>query len=656
MKSKTSFFNKTVLKKNFTLFWPVWGLYLLIELLLGPVRLLIDFQKEHQMYHESMGLEGLMKKKELVVFHGCNLEIMVVVLFFFAGIIGMMLFRYLMNAKSANMMHAFPVTRGELFRTNILSGLLMLWIPQILHTLCGSLVCLVYGVTDLRILFLFMAAKMVISFICFSMITLCVMLTGQGGFSFVLMFVFNRLYSATVGMISLFVSLFSKGVPFNGDGKFGEKLAFLSPLDYMGAKVEISYNSHKNPVLMGSSVLLGYTVMAVVFFGLAFLLYRKRQIEDAGKLISVRPLRPVFRWSVGFFVGGYLTLIFMGITSLMGFSYPTFLGALLFACACSGVFFLAQMLLRKQFKIFEKNFLLESAGYFVCMIIIMVLFHGRAMKVQNFVPEKSDVEFVYLNTGKTCKIGQDEMDLVLSMHRSIVEYMKENRDEISTKTEELLYEIGEDTDVTEERIDTLEFSYFTKSGEFVNRSYTGIPKAAFEDELLEEIIAYQNEPKNYFKLMFTNRMEDASSYQIEQVDARVARYDDNGEEYQADLQPQDSSKTEEFLEKLKKAIEEDMKEQTIQKYNSSITLSDQKESKELYYLEFQWLLDTENEAYKKEQKFLDKHQEELLSMEWFYSYYDCWQDWAGINIGEDCRNCRKVLKDYGILEQWKKTE
>ena len=36
MKSKISFFNKTIFKKNVTLYWPIWGIYSLIVVIMQP--------------------------------------------------------------------------------------------------------------------------------------------------------------------------------------------------------------------------------------------------------------------------------------------------------------------------------------------------------------------------------------------------------------------------------------------------------------------------------------------------------------------------------------------------------------------------------------------------------------------------------------------
>ena len=47
MKSKISFFNKTIFKKNVTLYWPIWALYTLILIIAQPLMLWSDFYYSH---------------------------------------------------------------------------------------------------------------------------------------------------------------------------------------------------------------------------------------------------------------------------------------------------------------------------------------------------------------------------------------------------------------------------------------------------------------------------------------------------------------------------------------------------------------------------------------------------------------------------------
>ena len=47
MKSRTSFFNKAIYKKNFTLYWPIWVCYLLYGLVKVPGSLWSGLRQHH---------------------------------------------------------------------------------------------------------------------------------------------------------------------------------------------------------------------------------------------------------------------------------------------------------------------------------------------------------------------------------------------------------------------------------------------------------------------------------------------------------------------------------------------------------------------------------------------------------------------------------
>ena len=49
MKSKTSFFNRTVFKKNMTLYWPIWVCYLLYGMVKVPGQLWSRLQQQTDM-------------------------------------------------------------------------------------------------------------------------------------------------------------------------------------------------------------------------------------------------------------------------------------------------------------------------------------------------------------------------------------------------------------------------------------------------------------------------------------------------------------------------------------------------------------------------------------------------------------------------------
>ena len=108
MKSKTSFFNKTVFKKNLTRFAPVMAVYTLC-LILGMMML---YQN-----NEEMGRTFWFASRM-----GECIQVMGLVNLFFAPLCAMLLFGDLYNSRMCNALHAMPMRRETLFLTNVVSA------------------------------------------------------------------------------------------------------------------------------------------------------------------------------------------------------------------------------------------------------------------------------------------------------------------------------------------------------------------------------------------------------------------------------------------------------------------------------------------------------------------------------------------------------
>ena len=85
-----------------------------------------------------------------------------------ALISGMLLFGYLFKAESANMMHALPVTRTELFFTNVISGFFFMFVPQILVFLVTMLVSLSHRITQVQYIGIWLLSVMGVSFFLYA--------------------------------------------------------------------------------------------------------------------------------------------------------------------------------------------------------------------------------------------------------------------------------------------------------------------------------------------------------------------------------------------------------------------------------------------------------------------------------------------------------
>ena len=126
MKSKISFFNKTIFLKNVTLYWPIWGIYTLTALLMQPATIWLF----NNMSYYADGYSDVMQLRDLVDVLG--FEGYVVLIAVGAMLAGMALYSYLYNSKSANMIHSLPVDRTQLYGTTLISG----WAGHFLSCLC----------------------------------------------------------------------------------------------------------------------------------------------------------------------------------------------------------------------------------------------------------------------------------------------------------------------------------------------------------------------------------------------------------------------------------------------------------------------------------------------------------------------------------------
>ncbi len=104
MKSKTSYFNKTIFVKNMFRFWPIWVLYLAILIFSMPVNLFV-------MTHPP--ITDPYKLQALSVALGWRLRTLPLCVFALLSAIAV--FSYLYSARSCDTLHAMPLQRRELF-------------------------------------------------------------------------------------------------------------------------------------------------------------------------------------------------------------------------------------------------------------------------------------------------------------------------------------------------------------------------------------------------------------------------------------------------------------------------------------------------------------------------------------------------------------
>ena len=121
MRSATSYFNFTLLRKNFARFWPIWSLYGLFWLAVLPLNILSN----------RIHWDGGMARSLPLNYLDGGPSAAVTLSALFGLLCAMAVFSYLYASRSVGMLHALPLRREGLFLTNYLSGLLFLLLPNL---------------------------------------------------------------------------------------------------------------------------------------------------------------------------------------------------------------------------------------------------------------------------------------------------------------------------------------------------------------------------------------------------------------------------------------------------------------------------------------------------------------------------------------------
>lgn len=375
MKSKTSFFNLTAVKKNITRFAPVWGLY--------TVFLLICLF--------TMGRDG-----HPAILAGdiwSALGGMTMINLGYGGICAIMLMGDLFNAKICNAIHAFPVRREGWLLGHIISGILFSLVPNALITALASIMLWEYAYMALiwlavaTLQFLFFFGVGILSAVCAG----------------------NRLAMIAVYGIIHFITLLVLAIA----ELFYQPLLYGIELDYQAfyrffpvyQLVETDYVKFEyNPVVIEGyysglypaswrylSLCVAFGLLAI---GLSFLIYRKRALETAGDFISLKPIAPVFLVIYTLGVGA----VFYLFSDIVG--RDTFGTRSYFYLAIGLVigFFTGLMLLKRTVKVFTKKAFASFAVLAAVLAGSMVLTWLDPAGITTYVPETEEITWAAIYT------------------------------------------------------------------------------------------------------------------------------------------------------------------------------------------------------------------------------------------------------------------
>lgn len=422
MKSKISCFNRTIFKKNFTLYWPLWIGYLLLLLAIVPLNL---FQYMHISENQAEEQYSALRN----VFYAATSPTL---LFVFSTAAVLCVFSYLYHAKNTNGIHGFPVTRQELFVTNAFSAFIFLVIPELISFVAGVFVGLSNGVTRIEILLYLFLFQLGMTFFYTASASAIAMLTGNMIAMPVYCLIANYLYVIVREVLEELIIYMTYGLV----DLWGTDISYmLSPLYYLEycVSAETKYNDVLEQIdaitVSGGGAIAVYAGAGVLLFVIAYRLYRRRQLETAGDIISVKAMKPVFRIGLGVCGGtavGYL------LSDLLHFDterYSTARFSILLCFVISGIFigfFVAEMLMQKSFRVFRKQIIAEAVVSAGAVGIFLAAVNADAFGLEHRIPASEEIAEAWVDCDYPIQYKEEELAELLAVHSQILEEKEGN--------------------------------------------------------------------------------------------------------------------------------------------------------------------------------------------------------------------------------------
>lgn len=377
MKSRTSFFNGTVLRKDITRFCPVWALYL-VFLLMWTMSVF-----DSKTYR---GVQNILDT--LTSFSLLNL--------IYGYIVPVMILGDLFNSRLCNGIHALSPRRESWFATHCLAGLLFSFVPNVILAILITL----YSATEIWFLGLVWLLIITAQYLFFF---------GLGVFS--AMCCGNRVAATAVYSLINFGSLIVQwfAVTFYEPQLYGVQLsetifqrlcpiAQLLSLDfdtldtYAGYHMGYKYSykiimSHAGelPNCLSEWYTLICGILGLVLLVAALLLYRRRRLECAGDFMAFRWMRPIFAVVFTLTTGALFEMIGDGILNQeQVFLWPGILIGYL----------VAQMLLQRTVAVFKWKTFSGCAAVVGALTVSILLVMLDPLGIEKWVPNPENVQSV----------------------------------------------------------------------------------------------------------------------------------------------------------------------------------------------------------------------------------------------------------------------
>ncbi len=408
MKSRASFFNGTVFKKNITRFAPVWALYSVFLLMLMVVMAL-----DSNSYYFASNIAD-------------STTPFAIINFCYALVCAQLLFGDLYNSRMCNALHAMPLRREQWFVTNVLSGLAFSVIPNTAF----AIICLPLTQDLLVVPFLWLAAVTLQYLFFFGTAVLASHCVGNR-FAMALVYIILNGFSIIVyWLVETMYAPLMYGVIIRED-----IFRVLSPLvnmvangPYVAVEKHGGYAFARWYFTGVWDYLAICAVVGIGLTGLALAAYRKRNLECAGDFVSIPWLSPIFlvlyTLCGGACCNAFFTL-FLGDESYFFLILGFIIG-----------FFTGKMLLERTVRVFRKKVFLGFGIFLLAFSLSFLAVKVDLFGITRWVPKANRIVGVKLSTGGSyAYYGDDQLDYALTGKSQIADALMIHRHGIANRYE-----------------------------------------------------------------------------------------------------------------------------------------------------------------------------------------------------------------------------
>ena len=461
MKSKMSFFDPTLLKKNVGRFAPAWALLTLALFLSMPLPLIRELSRYDNLNFNRESITSCILRMIEKDFRPVGF----VFAFFAALLFAVLVFKYLHRTGDAYMMHAFPMTRNCQFLTNALSGLLFWLVPVLLNGLCSLIILEANGISGCGAALWTLLGRWLLAYLFFYGLAVFTMhISGNSVIAVLSYGALNFLCLLLPLALLMLVQLYFKGMDFNPSGD----ILRLAPIvELLRSEVSELW------------ILWVYAPIGLVLLVLAWVHYRFRQVERAGDAMAFTWARVAFRlvFTLCCALGlGWILAAIFGLFESNRAGY--FLPYAILGCFLG--WFGSSMMLERTVKVFRKKKLWLGFAAFAGVLTLTVLcLKYDVLGSQRRVPESAQVNSVEIWTQGS--YGEKDNDSVTLTQAADIEAVRRFHQTVITQAEgedNLHYILGDNVRAS------VHICYHLSDGSTLRRVYqTGFEEAAWLAEL-----------------------------------------------------------------------------------------------------------------------------------------------------------------------------